>query len=149
MCTKVHCPVAPPKLFSIFFIFCRYDFITKIRGCPVEKYQFCMSRDGNWLFGRHFVIVYPIFDFFFFFCCILVLKIHNSCTSEEGPNQFSSTVVHTLSLSYRCGVSRLYNASRGKKKPFSLDNIAIRDSPQCMQKRNPVFYKHSSKCTGI
>ena len=24
-----------------------------------------MSRNGNWLFGRHFVIVYPIFDFFF------------------------------------------------------------------------------------
>ena len=35
--------VAPPKLFSIFFIFCRYDFITKMnkmRGCPEEKIQF-------------------------------------------------------------------------------------------------------------
>ena len=30
-----------------------------------------MSGDGNWFFGRHFVIVYPILDFFF--CCILVL----------------------------------------------------------------------------
>ena len=28
------------------------------------------SRDGNCFFGRHFVIVYPIFDFF---CYILVL----------------------------------------------------------------------------
>ena len=29
-----------------------------------------MSRDGNWFFGRHFVIVFPIVDFFalsFFF----------------------------------------------------------------------------------
>ena len=35
--------VAPPKLFSIFFIFCRNDFITKMnkmRGCPEEKYHF-------------------------------------------------------------------------------------------------------------
>ena len=24
-----------------------------------------MSRDRNWFFGRHFVIVYPISDFFF------------------------------------------------------------------------------------
>ena len=23
-----------------------------------------MSRDGNWFFGRHFVIVYPMIDFF-------------------------------------------------------------------------------------
>ena len=29
-----------------------------------------MSGDGNWFFGRHFIIVYPIFNFS---CCILVL----------------------------------------------------------------------------
>ena len=27
-----------------------------------------MSRDGNWFFGRHFVIVYPISNFFVVFC---------------------------------------------------------------------------------
>ena len=26
-----------------------------------------MSRDGNCFFGRHFVIVYPIFDFLLYF----------------------------------------------------------------------------------
>ena len=43
LCTKLWGPVAPPNLFSIFFIFCRYDFITKMnkmRGCPEEKYHF-------------------------------------------------------------------------------------------------------------
>ena len=42
LCTKLWGPVAPPKLFSIFFILCRYDFITKMnkmRGCPEEKYH--------------------------------------------------------------------------------------------------------------
>ena len=26
-----------------------------------------MSRDRNWFFGRHFVILYPIFDFLLYF----------------------------------------------------------------------------------
>ena len=38
-----------------------------------------MSRDGNWFFGRHFVIVYPIFDFFavfwFFWITLSVARI--------------------------------------------------------------------------
>ena len=41
--TKLWGPVAPPKLFSIFKIFYRYDFITKMNkmsGCPKEKYHF-------------------------------------------------------------------------------------------------------------
>ena len=31
-----------------------------------------MSRDGNWFFGRHFVIESSL-RFLMFFCCILVL----------------------------------------------------------------------------
>ena len=26
--------------------------------------EILLSQDGNWFFGHHFVIVYPIFDFF-------------------------------------------------------------------------------------
>ena len=43
LCKKLWGQVAPPKLFSIFFIFCKNDFITKMnemRGCPEEKYNF-------------------------------------------------------------------------------------------------------------
>ena len=32
-----------------------------------------MSRGGNWFFGRHFVIVYPIFDFFIFIIIIIII----------------------------------------------------------------------------
>ena len=38
-----------------------------------------MSRDRNWFFGRHFVILYPIFDFFvvfwFFWITLSVARI--------------------------------------------------------------------------
>ena len=39
------------------------------KGFPIfgGKFYQIMSRDGNCFFGRHFVIVYPIFDFLLYF----------------------------------------------------------------------------------
>ena len=44
-----------------------------------------MSRDGNWFFGRHFVIVYPIFDFFAVFWFFWI-TLSVACISP--PNSF-------------------------------------------------------------
>ena len=44
-----------------------------------------MSRDRNWFFGRHFVIVYPIFDFFVVFWFFWI-TLTVACISP--PNSF-------------------------------------------------------------
>ena len=49
-----------------------------------------MSRDRNWFFGRHFVILYPIFDFFvvFWFFWITLSMAHISLPNSFGKALF-------------------------------------------------------------
>ena len=54
-----------------------------------------MSRDRNWFFGRHFVIDYPIFDFFFavfWFFWITLSVAHISLPNSFGKVLFWVTI---------------------------------------------------------
>ena len=53
-----------------------------------------MSRDRNWFFGRHFVIVYPIFFFFLYFGSFELLyqwpAFHRQIPSEKYFSELGS-----------------------------------------------------------
>ena len=51
-----------------------------------------MSRDGTWFFGRHFVIVYQIFDFVAFFFFFLFLWVTLSVDRISPPNSFGKVL---------------------------------------------------------
>ena len=83
------------------------------------------------------------------------LKIRKNCRSGEGSNQISSTVLHTLSLSYKCGVSRLQNASRfpdpreAKKKKKKKKGTFIKKNKQTKQtKTNKQTKRQTNKTIG-
>ena len=68
-----------------------------------------MSRDGNWFIGRHFVIVYPIFDFFavfwFFWITLSVARI-------SPPNSFGKVGAYFSELGSIGTPPLEYNGSR-------------------------------------
>ena len=57
-------------------------------GFPILVENF-MSQNGNWFFGRHFVIVYPIFNFFAVF---LFFWITLSVARISPPNSFGKVL---------------------------------------------------------